>query len=60
MGNALSTETALVGGGIACFVGLVLLVLRVPAFWRYDAREVRPPEPPVVVAATTTPAPPGP
>jgi len=60
MGNALSTETALVGGGIACFVGLVLLVLRVPAFWRYDARDVRPPEPPVVVAATTTPAPPGP
>jgi predicted MFS family arabinose efflux permease len=42
--TVVSPQVSLVAGGIACFVGLMLLVARVPAFLRYDARRVQPPD----------------
>jgi len=45
MASVLSPQVSLVSGGIACLVGLAILVASVPAFLRYDARRVVPPEP---------------
>jgi MFS family permease len=44
MGSVMSPQVSLVAGGIACLVGLAALVARVPAFLRYDARRVLPPD----------------
>jgi MFS family permease len=45
VGSAVSPQLAVATGGIACLVGLAILVAVAPAFWRYDARRVVPPEP---------------
>ncbi len=43
--SVVSPEISVVAGGIACLAGLAMLVASVPAFLRYDARRVVPPEP---------------
>jgi len=48
MGSVMSPQVSLAAGGIACLVGLAILVARVPAFLRYDARRVVSPEPVMV------------
>lgn len=48
--SVVSPQVSLVAGGIACLAGLALLVARVPAFMRYDARRVASPEPVVALS----------
>jgi MFS family permease len=51
MASVLSPRVSLVSGGLACLGGLLLLVLAVPAFLRYDARTRRTDHPTAVAEA---------
>jgi len=35
-------RTSIVSGGVLCVAGVVVAVALLPAFWRYDARELQP------------------
>ena len=51
VGSVISPQASVMAGGLACLAGLAILVAAVPAFLRYDARRVAPPEPAATSAA---------
>jgi hypothetical protein len=50
-----SVRIAIVSGGVACLVGAVAVTLALPALWRYDARAVPAPGPPLAGPVAAVP-----